>query len=391
MFENVIGHTQTVAVLDAAIAAQALPPAVLLSGPRFSAKSTIALEIARALTCHEDGAWGCSCPSCLRQRSLQHQGTLLIGPRSFALDIHAAIAAYRREPRTGTRFLLLRTVRRLTRRFDPVLWEERRLKDLSGPIGTIEALLEEFEIDRGDERAEKKVLGEIEKLVTKLLGSLPHDLSPVSLVRALASWAYTSGGSGKRVVIIEEAHTMGDAARNAMLKILEEPPTDIFFVLTSSRRPAMIPTILSRLRTYEIAPRGAVEENDVMRRIFRFTPENTMTLRDFFLSFRGETEERYRSLARSILNEKIGIAAVRRELATTVLQGDPRENAQYLLETIGEHARLSLSKADAGRTLRLDRVRRSIDEAWNRIESRNMNPLMTLEALAIRFQEERTA
>lgn len=388
MFENVIGHEQLRTILAAAIAEGTLPPAVLLSGPRFVAKTTIALEMARALTCHGEGAWACSCPACLRQRSLQHQGTLLLGPRSFALDIHAAAEAYRREPRTGTRFLLVRAVRRLTRRFDPALWEERRLKELSGPVGTLEALLEEFEIDRGDERAETKTLKEIEKQVARLLGSLPHDIVPVSVVRALANWAHTTGGSENRVVIIEEAHTMSKASRNAMLKILEEPPTGIHFVLTSSRRRAIIPTILSRVRTYEVAPRPLEDDVEVLRRIFRVENERYRSLSDFFRSYRGETDDRYRSLARAILKETPGDAVLRRELQATVLEGDARENAQYLLETMAEYARQILPESDGATAQRLVAIRDEINDAWSRIETRNMNPGAVLEAMVIRLRSE---
>lgn len=387
MFENVIGHAEVLRAIESAITTGSLPPAVLLSGPRFGAKSTIALEAARAITCHGDGAWGCTCPSCVRQRSLQHQSTLFVGPRSFALDIHAAIEAYRREPRTGTRFLLIRAVRRLTRRFDPILWEDRRLKDLEGPVGALEIVLEDFEMKNAEEQPEEKAIREIETRVKKLLAVLPHDLIPVSLVRALASWAHTTGGSGNRVVIIEEAHSMSDAARNAMLKTLEEPPPGITFLLTSSRRSAIIPTILSRIRTYEIPMRGEGDQREVLRRIFRLQEPLSLTLREFFLSFRGEIEERYRALARTILAGDAGIAVVRRELKATVLDGDSRENAQYLLETIGELARRRLAGGGVLETQRLSRIGSVLDETWNRIGTRNMSPALTIEALAIAMKE----
>lgn len=387
MFENVIGHDETREVLRRAITDGTLPPAILLSGPRFTAKTTTALEMARTLTCHEEGRWGCTCPACLRQRSLQHQGTVLLGPRSFGLDIRAAADSYRREPRTGTRFLLLRAVRRLTRRFDPALWDERRLKELSGPVGALEELLEEFEVGAEDPRTDEKTLKEIEKRVTTLLGSLPHDLMPVSLVRALAVWAYTTGGSDNRVVIIEEAHTMSEASRNAMLKILEEPPSGIYFILTSSRRRAIIPTILSRVRTYELAPRGPEEDAEVLRRVFRIEDEGRRSLHDFFLSFRSETEERYRALAKGILENALGSVSLRRELDATVLEGDARENAQYLLETMTELARPALVGSRGETSRRLAVIRETINDAWNRIDTRNMIPETVIEAMAIRLRE----
>src|SRR4029453_9163397 len=46
----------------------------------------------------------------------------------------------------------------------------------------------------------------------------------------------------RRVVIIDEAEAMVDAAQNALLKTLEEPPPASVFVLISSMPDALLPT-----------------------------------------------------------------------------------------------------------------------------------------------------
>ena len=48
---------------------------------------------------------------------------------------------------------------------------------------------------------------------------------------------------------------MLESVRNALLKILEEPPADTVFILTTSRRNAVMSTILSRVRTYQFNER----------------------------------------------------------------------------------------------------------------------------------------
>ena len=54
--------------------------------------------------------------------------------------------------------------------------------------------------------------------------------------------------AGNRVVLISEADAMNAVAANAVLKILEEPPSTVYFILVSSRTKTLLPTIRSRCR-----------------------------------------------------------------------------------------------------------------------------------------------
>src|SRR6185369_11945233 len=49
-----------------------------------------------------------------------------------------------------------------------------------------------------------------------------------------------------KIAIIDEAHTMQPAAASALLKALEEPPPKTLWILVSSFKERMLPTILSR-------------------------------------------------------------------------------------------------------------------------------------------------
>jgi DNA polymerase-3 subunit delta' len=55
-----------------------------------------------------------------------------------------------------------------------------------------------------------------------------------------------------KVFIIEEAERMNPAAQNALLKTLEEPPTDTVFVLISDREEELLETISSRCRVVRL-------------------------------------------------------------------------------------------------------------------------------------------
>jgi DNA polymerase-3 subunit gamma/tau len=54
-----------------------------------------------------------------------------------------------------------------------------------------------------------------------------------------------------KVYIIDEVHMLTDAASNALLKTLEEPPAHTFFVLATTEAHKVLPTILSRCQRFD--------------------------------------------------------------------------------------------------------------------------------------------
>lgn len=76
---------------------------------------------------------------------------------------------------------------------------------------------------------------------------------PVDLVRELRQDAYIqpNEASGK-VYIIDQAHAMNAAAQNALLKVIEEPPANVRFILLCENRSMMLATILSRVTSFEL-------------------------------------------------------------------------------------------------------------------------------------------
>jgi len=71
----------------------------------------------------------------------------------------------------------------------------------------------------------------------------------VDQIRALTDFVYVgSHRHGHRVVIISPAESMNLAAANSLLKILEEPPIGVYFILVSSSWRRLIATLRSRCR-----------------------------------------------------------------------------------------------------------------------------------------------
>ena len=118
MFENVIGNKKLIASLKDDIKNSLLPPSILLVGEPFIGKLTTALEIARVLNCSSGGAWDCTCKSCMQSRILQSPDVLVIGSRDCSLEIKATSQVILRDRSLQAYYLFLRSVRKLTLRFD---------------------------------------------------------------------------------------------------------------------------------------------------------------------------------------------------------------------------------------------------------------------------------
>lgn len=95
----------------------------------------------------------------------------------------------------------------------------------------------------------------------------------VDSVRVLRDDAiYTPGTVKMRVYIIDEVHMLSISAFNALLKIIEEPPEDTFFVFTAQNRYRLLPTVLSRVTCYTLPPAAPA---DCLRRMKELAPGHT--------------------------------------------------------------------------------------------------------------------
>lgn len=70
----------------------------------------------------------------------------------------------------------------------------------------------------------------------------------------LGPWLHSRPHFSTRVGVIAAADTLTQAAANAILKLLEEPPSWSVIVLTAAGPDALLPTIASRATTFRFAP-----------------------------------------------------------------------------------------------------------------------------------------
>ncbi len=75
----------------------------------------------------------------------------------------------------------------------------------------------------------------------------------IDTVRDVIADAYMIPNEAEhKVYILANAHCMNENAQNALLKILEEPPSYAVFILTAENRTALLPTVLSRVVTITV-------------------------------------------------------------------------------------------------------------------------------------------
>ena len=68
-------------------------------------------------------------------------------------------------------------------------------------------------------------------------------------IREKVNFAPVQGA--RKVYIIDEAHMLTDAASNAFLKTLEEPPPHVIFILCTTESHKILPTIISRCQRFD--------------------------------------------------------------------------------------------------------------------------------------------
>lgn len=86
----------------------------------------------------------------------------------------------------------------------------------------------------------------------------------VDIVREIRNKAYiVPNEANKKVFILENSHTMGVEGQNAILKILEEPPAYVNFVLLCSSKSGFLPTVLSRSVVYNLGQAYSAEDESL--------------------------------------------------------------------------------------------------------------------------------
>lgn len=291
MFENIL-YQSVKKQLIKEIKSNSLPQSLLFYGPERTGKLTTALEVARVLSCKEGGEWNCPCPSCQKHKVLLDNQTAILGYKDCVLQLKAAAFSFKNALINNTpyifslRSLFLKMLRILLLRFTPsVMEEDANLLKVSSLTLQIDEYVEEIDTPSPLPPYEKveKICDDIVTLSTELQEKYLSRNVSITQIRSLSSYLHTTATDGVRVIIIENADNLIASSRNALLKILEEPPKDCLFILLTTRKECIIQTLLSRLRLYRFESRTAEEESKIIERVFH--EEVNLTLSSYIMKY----------------------------------------------------------------------------------------------------------
>ncbi len=304
MYENLLFQDRVVQGLSHDISHNSLAPAILFSGPPMAGKLTAALETARVLSCRKNSAWGCDCALCRKHRVLTHTRTVIAGTRLLSPDIAASADVFRNNVSDASRYRLIRSVGKLLRRFDPILWEgeEKKIAKFRQITERLTESLDELMPGKTLPVGKKliKFLETLEADCRLLQGYLPGGI-PIFQIRHLTKWAAHSAGNDHKTVIIDSADRISVTAVSALLKFLEEPPPDTTIIFITDRKSVLLPTIVSRLRDYSFVARKSAEETEILRRVFRVRTNKFSSLKEYIQSWQTRSPDRIQALAEDFI------------------------------------------------------------------------------------------
>ncbi|HHU88928.1 MAG: hypothetical protein ACOXZ2_07485 [Sphaerochaetaceae bacterium] len=253
MFESILPHhAGVVATLQQQILEGSLPHALLLAGPPFAGRLTLAYEIARVVTCRKEGEATCLCPSCRTYYRSAPTNLIFVGNREHKIRVSGALNAFKEELTKRRLNQLLFVVRAMISQYHPALEGEG--------VGELDQLLIQLEDLPQEEygRGEKELRAQLKPFLA------PTKRSPgltIDMVRLLQQWSRLTSLSGEaRFIVLEGVERGSIGSQNSLLKLLEEPPVATYIILISERPALLLPTILSRVQHYQLEELKGVGE-----------------------------------------------------------------------------------------------------------------------------------
>lgn len=97
-------------------------------------------------------------------------------------------------------------------------------------------------------------------------------------IRSIRSEAYILPGEAhKKVYILNYAHKLTPPCQNLLLKVLEEPPKNVCFILVCENSSMLLPTVRSRLAEFATAPVERHEIEEYLRKIYPAIPDEDIS------------------------------------------------------------------------------------------------------------------
>jgi len=108
--------------------------------------------------------------------------------------------------------------------------------------------------------------------LSETTGKLMTETSVHEIRKLAGFFGLTSGAGGWRIAIVDTADDMNENAANALLKMLEEPPSRAMLLLLSNTPGRLLPTIRSRCRRLDLR---ILDDSAMAMVLARFLPDTT--------------------------------------------------------------------------------------------------------------------
>lgn len=143
--------------------------------------------------------------------------------------------------------------------------------------------------------------------------------------------------NGAKVYIIDEVHMLTKDASNALLKTLEEPPSNVYFILVTTDAEKLLPTIHSRVQTLQFYPLSHSQLREKLHRILAAEGLHAEeeVLNQIVVQAQGGARN-----AESILGQLLSATettSITQEVAKPILGQNTQHEAYQLLQMIADH------------------------------------------------------
>jgi DNA polymerase-3 subunit gamma/tau len=127
-----------------------------------------------------------------------------------------------------------------------------------------------------------------------------------------------------KIYILDEAHQITDAAFNALLKTLEEPPDHVIFMMSTTQPEDIPQTVRSRCQHFSF---HAVRYDDILTQLRTIATEENIAAEDAALALLAEAGDESMRDALSIMDQAIASAPIE--------DGKPHLDSAQILELMG--------------------------------------------------------
>lgn len=278
-------------ILKSSIESDTFSNSSLFCGPSYSSKMTAAIEVAKALSCFTDKKGDdCDCESCKAYDNYLMQNLVVISNRDFENRIDVAIQSFVKNRDSFSKDYLIKTIRIFLLSYHNGVYTDKNKKlfdcayEVSELINDFSKNGENFKI-----REAQRFAKELKQKLKPLISVSNKNLTALSVdgVRSLQTWVSNTLVNEKaRIVVIEAIEKSNDSVRNSLLKILEEPNDNVYFILLSNNPSRIIKTILSRVRKYNFLPIDEQVQKQLLKP-FKIEDETIDTFEKFFLTASG--------------------------------------------------------------------------------------------------------